>query len=208
MTNSRPFCVALSGGLASGKTSATKIFASLGADIIDTDHITRELTQPDSPTIRTIITHFGPSVLTVEGELDRKQLRQLVFTNSAHKQWLENLLHPLIRQEAQARQKQSHADYCLLVVPLLPKCTHCYEYDRCCVITADESKRLQRAINRDQTDAEIIMALLAAQPSEQDYLAIADDVLCNDDHEKELVEKITALHATYQILAKNHKENH
>src|SRR5690606_15985403 len=119
MGNRRPFVVGLTGGIGSGKTAASKLFAARGAQVVDADEINRALLEPGSDVLAQMAAHFGPTLLNKDGSLQRARLRSLIFNDKTAKAWLENLLHPLIRQRIMDDISTSSSSWLLLSVPLL-----------------------------------------------------------------------------------------
>ena len=113
------FVVGLTGGIGSGKTAVSDIFASLGIDVIDADIIARDVVKPGTPALKAITEKFGRCILNTEGSLDRAELRAKVFEDSEAKGWLNELLHPAIRKAMQQAIVESKTHYCILSVPLL-----------------------------------------------------------------------------------------
>lgn len=197
-----PYCIGLTGGIGSGKSSAAKIFEELGAAIIDTDEIAHRLTEPAGAAIEAIRGQFGDSYLARDGSLDRVRMRRLVFGDPASKRRLECILHPLIRDESKARLLTARQPYVLIVVPLLLE-TGAYRglIDRVLVVDCDEEQQVERATRRSQLSADEVRAIMAAQLPRSERLAQADDVLRNDTDLAALRRQAEALHAKYLALA-------
>ena len=111
--------IGLTGGIASGKTTVANLLGQYGIDIIDADIVARDVVAPGSSALSQISQHFGPDILSPDGSLNRSELRQLIFSDAEHKTWLNNLLHPLIRQQIATELSLATSPYCLLVAPLL-----------------------------------------------------------------------------------------
>ncbi len=197
------FIVALTGGIASGKSTVAALFAKLGVTIIDTDAIAAELVEPNTPTLATIIKHFGDDILqdATTQQLDRRRLRDIIFNDVKQRQWLEALLHPLIMREARARAQQAQSDYCIMVIPLLAETGLKDGIDRVLVVDAEESQQRKRLKARDNSDTQHINAALAAQAARAQRLAIADDVIDNRDDLDTLEQTVAKLHSQYLSLA-------
>ncbi|WP_444919708.1 dephospho-CoA kinase [Microbulbifer sp. CnH-101-G] len=196
------FRVGLTGGIGSGKSAAAGYFRELGIHVVDADWAARVVVQPGRPALEQIAQHFGANVLLESGELDRAQLRALVFDNSEERTWLEGLLHPLIREEIINSLEQSTSTYAILESPLLIESGQHELVDRICVVDLPESLQLERASARDVNHPEQIRKIMAAQLSRQERLAKADDVLDNTAGLVELRSQIEALHQKYLQLAK------
>lgn len=193
------FVVGLTGGIGSGKSAAAEIFAALGTPVVDTDAIAHALTAPGQPALQRIASVFGGTALTPDGSLNRPWLRQQIFAGSSCRKQLEAILHPLIRAQAQARlAEQAAAPYQILVVPLLFE-TGAYAsiIQRSLLIDCEETQQIHRAMARSHlTDAEV-RAIMAAQYSRTQRLALADDVIHNDGTLEELAQKIRECHEKY-----------
>lgn len=192
----------MTGGIGSGKSSAATMFGKLGADVVDTDEISHQLTGSGGAAMPAIVAAFGAAVAAADGSLDRPVMRQLVFGNPEARTRLENILHPQIRESARERVAQSTAPYVLLVVPLLLE-TGAYRdlVRRVLVVDCDESLQISRAMQRSQLTEASVRATMAAQLPRRERLAGADDVIHNDGGLAELHEQVSALHSRYLQLA-------
>lgn len=196
------YVVAITGGIGSGKTTVANQFAELGIEVVDADVIAREVVEPGTPALAAIADHFGSEVITPAGQLDRRQLRERVFSNPDAKGWLNALLHPLIRTEMQRQCAAARSPYCLLVVPLLVENRLTALANRVLVIDVDEATQIERTCRRDGVSREQAQAILAAQASRAERLAAADDVLDNQNGTPEAIKsRILALHETYLAFA-------
>ncbi|MCR6739824.1 dephospho-CoA kinase [Aeromonas dhakensis] len=196
------YVVAITGGIGSGKTTVANQFAELGIEVVDADIIAREVVEPGTPALAAIATHFGADVIAPDGRLDRRQLRERVFTDPQAKGWLNALLHPLIRSEMQRQCAAARSPYCLLVVPLLVENRLTALANRVLVIDVDEATQIERTCRRDGVSREQAEAILAAQASRTERLAAADDVLDNQNGTPEAIKsRIFALHETYLVFA-------
>lgn len=196
------YVVAITGGIGSGKTTVANQFAELGIEVVDADVIAREVVEPGTPALATIAAHFGSDVITPDGQLNRRRLRERVFTDPQAKGWLNALLHPLIRTEMQRQCAAARSPYCLLVVPLLVENRLTALANRVLVIDVDEATQIERTCRRDGVSREQAQAILAAQASRAERLAAADDVLDNQNGTPEAIKsRILALHETYLAFA-------
>ncbi|WP_323942745.1 dephospho-CoA kinase [Aeromonas hydrophila] len=196
------YVVAITGGIGSGKTTVANQFAELGIEVVDADVIAREVVEPGTPALAAIAAHFGSEVITPDGQLDRRRLRERVFTDPQAKGWLNALLHPLIRTEMQRQCAAARSPYCLLVVPLLVENRLTVLANRVLVIDVDEATQIERTCRRDGVNREQAQAILAAQASRAQRLAAADDVLDNQNGTPEAIKsRILALHETYLAFA-------
>ncbi|HDZ8964961.1 TPA: dephospho-CoA kinase [Aeromonas dhakensis] len=196
------YVVAITGGIGSGKTTVANQFAELGIEVVDADIIAREVVEPGTLAQAAIAAHFGADVIAPDDRLDRRQLRERVFTDPQAKDWLNALLHPLIRSEMQRQCAAARSPYCLLVVPLLVENRLTALANRVLVIDVDEATQIERTCRRDGVSREQAEAILAAQASRTERLAAADDVLDNQNGTPEAIKsRIFALHETYLAFA-------
>lgn len=194
--------VALTGGIGSGKSTASAIFAALGVPVIDADIIARDLTTLKQPALARIIAHFGNKVVKPNGELDRAQLREIIFADPTAKQTLEQILHPLIRAEIIKQIHQQAAPYCLVVIPLLAE--HFAEYapliDTVIVMDTPPEKQHAWAVARENADPAHIAQIMSHQIPQSERLKIADIRLKNDGDKNALKNHIEALHERFLTL--------
>jgi dephospho-CoA kinase len=196
--------IALTGGIGSGKSSVANILAKLGAAVIDTDEIAHDLTAAGQPGARAIAREFGAGYLDAAGALDRKRMRELVFSDAAAKQKLEALLHPMIRAEVADRiaritaKTSSRPPYIVLVVPLLIE-TGAYRKlaQRVLVVDSDEQQQVARVVRRSHLTPAAVEAIMANQASRDERLRHADDIVRNDGDLATLRASVEALHQKY-----------
>lgn len=197
------YVVGLTGGIGSGKSTVANLFSELGVDIVDADLIARQVVAPGEPALAAIASHFGPGVLTQGGELNRRALRERVFSRPQDKDWLNALLHPLIRERMVAAGRAGTSPYCLLVVPLLVENRLTGLCNRVLVVDVSPEVQLERTIRRDETNEAQVRAIMAAQASREQRLAAADDVIDNNSPDQaELQSEVMRLHQQYLALAK------
>ncbi len=199
----RPFRVALSGGIASGKSTVANLFAAHGVPLIDTDLIAREVVEPGQPALTAVAQVFGSDVLDPDGRLDRRRLRDIIFNDATARTRLEAILHPAIRAEMD-RQSVAAAQagpYQVLVIPLLAEGGRREHVDRVLVVDAPETVQVERLIKRDAVTREQAEASLRAQAQRATRLSIADDVVTNTGRVEDLREQVAALHERYVKLA-------
>jgi dephospho-CoA kinase len=197
------FCVGLTGGIGCGKTAATDMFAELGAGVVDTDVISRELTAAGGAAMKPIAGDFGSEYMLPDGSLDRARMRTLVFSEPDAKRRLEAILHPLIRSTSRERIAASRAPYVLLVVPLLLETGSYAELlDRVLVVDCDEARQIERVIARSGLAEQEVRRIMAAQLARAERLARADDVLRNDGDISGLRQQVETLHAQYVAAAR------
>ncbi len=195
------FSVGLTGGIGSGKSTVAAEFAKRGVSIVDLDLIARQIVAPGLPAHREVVEAFGPQIVERGGRLNRAKLRHEVFSDSAKKTVLENILHPRIYRQMQQSLKQVVSAYGMVVIPLLAESSRAYPLDRVLVVDAAQSDQLLRVTKRDDQTAEEVQRIIEAQAVRGDRLAIADDVIQNSGTLEELAEKIDAMHRLYLELA-------
>ena len=196
--------VALTGGIASGKTTAARRFADLGATVIDADEVARALVEPGMPALAEILARFGDGVEGADRRLDRRILRERVFRDPDARRDLEAILHPRIRAEMAARVAAATGPYVILVIPLLVEGGRRDDLDRILVVDVAEETQRRRLLERDRVSAELASAMLAAQARRAERLARADDVLSNEASLEALQAGVDALHRRYLALAAAH----
>ena len=191
------FKIGLTGGIGSGKSAASDHFAKLGAGVIDTDLLSRELVAPGQPALGEIIDAFGSEILTTTGKLDRKRLREQIFADPKARERLEQILHPRIREAMLERARQCRAPYVVFVIPLLIETDQQTLVDRVLVIDLPEHLQRQRVASRDRLNDEQITEILATQARRQKRLDAADDVVSNHGSLTDLHRQIENLHRKY-----------
>jgi dephospho-CoA kinase len=196
------YVVGLTGGVGSGKSKVADFFVENGAGLVDTDAIAHELTGPNGDAMPALLAAFGPAVANQQGALDRVAMRQRVFSDPGARARLEGILHPLIRQISMARCDAAEAPYVILAVPLLVESgayrQHC---DRIVVVDCPESLQIKRVMARNGISAEEVKAIMAAQSTRAQRLAVADDVVTNDADLAKLSLQVGRLHQKYLHLS-------
>jgi dephospho-CoA kinase len=196
------FLVGLTGGIGSGKSAAASLFEELGAAVVDTDAIAHELTAPGGAAIESIRNAFGDEVIDARGALDRAAVRRQVFADASAKARLEAVLHPMIRAEADRRSAAARAPYVVLVVPLLVESGgYRSRVRRVAVVDCPEEVQVARVMTRSGLSAEEARAIMAAQVSREQRLAVADDVIDNGGDLAALRPQVEALHRRYLEMA-------
>jgi dephospho-CoA kinase len=192
------FSVGLTGGIASGKTTVSNLFADLGVPIVDTDVISRKLLDPSEPAYHQVTAHFGAAILTPDARIDRARLREMVFSDPRQKSWLEKMLHPLIYQGCHnAMLKHAAAVYVLVVVPLLFETNFQSLVDRILVVDCSAEQQVARLMKRDGIDEILAGKMLAQQMSNAQRLSRAHDIIENDSDTADLVTQVNSLHQSY-----------
>ena len=195
------FVVGLTGGIGSGKSAATALFAKHNIDIIDADEVARDVVAIGSEGLQAISEHFGDDILLSDGSLNRPLLREKVFSNSNEKVWLDNLLHPLIRERMIALISESQGPYCILSVPLLVENKLTTMCNHVVVVDCPEEMQLQRAVQRDGSSEQTIKSIMASQATREVRLKAADDVLDNSDSLQHLAKQVDVLHSQLSALS-------
>ena len=191
------FTVVMTGGIASGKTSASDIFASHGVPILDTDLSARAVVEPGQPALDEIEARFGSDVITASGELNRAALREIIFGHLEKRRELEAILHPKIRAHINQQKDQLDAPYCIIVVPLFLESGRGYETDRLLVIDVPIEVQRERLAQRDGTTPEQIEQILNSQATRDERLSAADDVIDNTASPDALAARVAELHQQY-----------
>ena len=199
--SSRPYRVGLTGGIASGKSTAAKFFGALGVPIIDTDQLARDVVEPGQPPLERLVERFGPGILTEDGHLDRPALRNIVFSDPMARADLEALTHPAIGAAVEARSNEVGGVYQILVLPLLVEKNLGSQLNRVLVVDCDEELQIRRLQSRDGSTLEQARAILNAQASRSSRLKAAHDVIKNEGDMSAVREQVEQLHARYLELA-------
>jgi dephospho-CoA kinase len=194
--------IGLTGGIASGKSTVAQRFVELGVPVIDADEAARTVVLPGRPGLARVVEKFGVGVLAADGQLDRRALRNQVFSDPALRKELEAILHPLIQAEMKRSAAAAVGPYLVMAIPLLVEGGRGRnQVDRILVVDVDESVQLQRVMTRDSSTLEQAQAILAAQASRTDRLKAADDVLVNSSTVSDLHQAVDRLHERYLQLA-------
>ena len=197
----------LTGGIGSGKTTVANLFSAEGATVIDADAIARELVALGQPALQRIAAHFGPGVLNAAGELDRATLRRLIFADERQKQWLNQLLHPLIRETLLQRCQEASSDYVILMAPLLFENGLDQAVQRTLCVDVSEQTQIARTCQRDGNTSELVQAIMASQLTRAERLQRSDDSIDNEGSDlNALRERVRELHITYLTLSSQHPQ--
>ncbi|HET7560905.1 MAG TPA: dephospho-CoA kinase [Rhodanobacteraceae bacterium] len=196
------FVVALTGGVAAGKSAVARRFEDLGIRVYDADVAAREVVAPNSAALAEIEFTFGAEVLNADGTLDRRAMRERVFADHEARRRLEKIIHPRVRAWLRRRAGMDRGPYCILAIPLLVENRAQYDWvDRVLLVDAPEALQIERLVARDGVSREHAGQMLAAQSSRAQRLAIADDVIVNDGDEAALDARVATLHARYLAQA-------
>lgn len=192
--------IALTGGVASGKSTVARLFAALGAQLIDTDQVARDVVVPPSPALERIVARFGSNVLQPDGTLDRAALRHRVFSDDAARRDLEAIMHPAIAAEVTRRSAAAGGPYQLIAIPLLVETGTAGDYDRVLLVDAQTDTQHARLMLRDGMTPAAAAQMLAAQASREARRAVAHDIIDNDGDVAQLAPQVEALHRRYLAL--------
>lgn len=201
--DTRRFSIGLTGGIGSGKTTVANLFGARGASIIDTDLIAHALTAPDGAAIASIRQQFGDTFIAADGAMDRAKMRAHVFANPTARYQLEAILHPLIRKETARAAATAMGSYLIFVVPLLVESRQWAGHtSRILVVDCSEEIQISRVMQRNGMARSQVEAIMQAQVSRTERLAVADDVIENNLDSSRLIPQIEQLHQAYLALAK------
>jgi dephospho-CoA kinase len=195
--------IGLTGGIASGKTTVANLFIDLGVDVVDADIVAREVVAKNSDALSKISAHFGQQVLLENGELDRFTLRQIIFANDNDKQWLNTLMHPLIRQTMIEQVKRCRSPYCLLIAPLLIENNMQNMVNAILVVDVDENTQIKRTMSRDSCSEQQAKAILSSQISRKQRLKAAHNIIKNNGMINKLTNDVKKLHDRYSKIAQD-----
>lgn len=189
--------IGLTGGVASGKSTVARLFEALGVTVVDSDQLAREVVAPGTPGLEAVVQRFGPGILNDAGELDRAALRRLVFADPQARRDLEAITHPLIRAGMERRAVASGGPYLILMIPLLVEGGKLDRVDRILVVDCPEALQIRRVMVRDGITEDAARAMLAAQASREQRLAVAHDVVENTGDVAGLRDQVERLHGQY-----------
>ena len=192
--------IGLTGGIGSGKSTVCKIFSEFGVPVIDADIIAHSLVRPGMPALEEIAKTFGKELISNDGTLDRKKIRDQIFANDTERKKLENILHPAVYKEISVQVENIISKYCIISIPLLIETDASDTVDRILVIDVPRELQLQRASNRDKTNKSDIKSIIDSQISREDRLAAADDIVNNDGNIENLHRQISGLHEYYSDI--------
>jgi len=193
--------IGLTGGIGSGKSEVSRRFEALGITLVDADLVARDVVLPGKPALESIRTHFGTDILFPDSSLNRAKLREIIFTEPAEKEWLEQLLHPLINQQIREQLALSTSAYAILSSPLLLETQQHLLVDRILVVDTSEMLQIERASKRDTNQEAQIKAIMATQLSRAERCSRATDIIQNHGDIAELDDQIAKLNSLYLELA-------
>ncbi|GAA6135114.1 dephospho-CoA kinase [Oceaniserpentilla sp. 4NH20-0058] len=198
--------IGVTGGIGSGKTAVTNAFSELGITIVDADIAARTVVAVGSQGLNEITKHFGDDILLNDGTLDRAKLRNIIFSDPNEKKWLENLTHPLIREEIKTELAASTSPYTILVSPLLVESSQKAFVNRILVVDVPVELQIQRTSKRDNNTSQQVQAIIQSQADRDTRLSYADDVIVNDQSLEHLQQQVAQLHKQYLSFSElNHE---
>lgn len=197
-----PFSVGLTGGVASGKSTVARLFAQHDVPVIDADETARELVNPGEHCLQQIVSQFGENMLNTDGSLNRRLLRQHVFTNEQARDQLNQIMHPAVRQVIGQQIAAVIAPYCLVVIPLLLESKMQDLVDRVLVVDCPREHQLKRLIARDRVDDVLAQSMLESQLDPETRLRAADDIIDNSHNDAALPPQVARLHQCYLALSR------
>ncbi len=196
------FTVGITGGIATGKSTATDFFAEKGIDIVDADEISRSLQEKGQIGYESIVKKYGSKVLTNGEDLDREKLREIAFKNESDKKWLEELMHPLIREKILEAFGSINSKWAIYSAPLWgPK----NKFNRVLVIDAPENLQIERIKNRDKSTKKIAENIIKTQMNRNERTSYSDDLLINDGSVEDFKKKLDFYFQIYEKLANEEK---
>ena len=190
--------VGLTGGIGSGKSAVTKIFEGLGVKVVDADVASRQPVMKGEPALKKIAEKFGANILTSEGELDRRKLREIIFNDNSAKDWLENLLHPLIHQILIDDLTSASSNYAILVSPLLFETNQKDLCSKTIVVDTSEDRQIDRTSKRDNVEPSQVKLIIDSQIDRESRNELADIIILNDGSLQELEEKVKKFHEDFE----------
>ncbi|WP_034413199.1 dephospho-CoA kinase [Candidatus Photodesmus blepharus] len=196
------YIIGLTGGISSGKTTVANLFSRcFSIEVIDADIISREVVEPGTSCLKAITEHFGTEILLPGGELNRGLLREKIFFENEKKNWLNQLLHPLITKRMLSCLSNVHSPYVLLVIPLLVENNLHKMVDRVVVVDVEETIQVRRTMRRDNISECQVRSILNSQSSREERLLVADDVIENSSVEEgEILLQVKELHQKYLAI--------
>ena len=192
--------IGLTGGIGSGKSAAGNEFSKLGITVIDADLVAKEAASKYSIAYKNIVDHFGNDILDDFENIDRKKLRDIIFSKPSQKEILESFLHPVIKENITNQILSSKSDYTIIMVPLIFETNSMNQYQRILVVDCDEELQISRATKRDNSNKEDIQKILNSQASREERLSIADEVILNNSSIEFLKQEVLKVHKIYMGL--------
>mgnify|MGYP003388971937 FL=1 len=196
--------IGLTGGIASGKSTVCDLFSQLSVEIVDADKISHDITKKDGLAFQEILDYFGKKILDLNGELDRRQLRSIIFNDATEKRALENIIHPKVLNEINKNISDSTAPYLIIAVPLMIETGMNKLMDRVLLIDCSIETQIRRLIERDKCTKQQAQSIIENQASLESKRAICDDVIVNEegtslDHLKTEVIRLNSFYSNLEI---------
>ncbi|MCW3172547.1 dephospho-CoA kinase [Shewanella subflava] len=195
------FIVGLTGGIGSGKTTVANLFADLGITLVDADIVAKDVVAKGTEGLTRIIEHFGADVCQANGALNRTALREIIFNQPQQRDWLNNLLHPMIRQTMLKQVQQADSAYVIMVVPLLFENGLDKLVNSTLVVDVDSKLQISRTSARDKVATTQVEQIILSQMPREQRLSKADDIIDNQGDLNSLRSKVALLHHKYLELA-------
>ena len=199
----KPLLIGLTGGIGSGKSTVAEQFAALGIVSVDADQASRAVVEPGMPALDYIEEHFGPELITADGQLNRPALREIIFADPSEKAWLEALLHPLIRDWIMVQLQAATSDYVILESPLLFETDQHQLVDAVLLVDVPVELQLERASARDGSDKPGIQRIIDTQRSRQTKRDRADFEFDNAEPMATIAPRVLALHQQFLTMAQS-----
>lgn len=194
--------IGITGGIGSGKSAATNYLADKGVTVVDADLVSRQVVEPGQPALDEIRQHFGDQVIQADGTLDRRALRDIVFSDPSRREQLEAITHPAIAREMLRQLHESRSPYTILVSPLLLETSQREMVERVLLVDVPEALQLERTARRDEVSEDQVRRIMAAQMSREERRRLADDIVINDDSLESLYRQLDELHQKYLEMAR------
>ena len=186
--------VGLTGGIGSGKSVAGDFFIELGIDVIDADHVSKNILDDNESAKKLFLEHFGEKFIDKNNNVDRALLRDEIFKNENKKEALESIIHPLVREEIFNFIKISNSVYKIIMVPLIYETNSQDFYDKIVVVDCKEENQIIRASKRDNKTKNDIINIMKNQASSDERMSIADEVIKNDSSLDDLKKQVIKVH--------------
>ncbi|PCJ51058.1 MAG: dephospho-CoA kinase [Gammaproteobacteria bacterium] len=197
--------IGLTGGIGSGKTAAAQLFQKLGINIIDADVAARKVVEPGQAALIALVEHFGRNILNIDSNqdesLNRQALRSIVFSNPEQLTWLNNFMHPLIRDWMDDETARATSKYVIKVIPLLTESSLKQQVGRVLVIDVPLETQLQRVAKRDNCSLDEAQQITKNQSTREHRLSFADDVINNNSSLEDLEVAVKKMHNAYLTMS-------
>mgnify|MGYP001257201754 FL=1 len=186
--------VGLTGGIGSGKSVAGDFFIELGIDVIDADHVSKNILDDNESAKKLFLEQFGKKFIDKNNNVDRALLRDEIFKNENKKEALESIIHPLVREEIFNFIENSNSVYKIIMVPLIYETNSQDFYDKIVVVDCKEENQIIRASKRDNKTKNDIINIMKNQASSDERMSIADEVIKNDSSLDDLKKQVIKVH--------------